>query len=52
MQLTLAQLDTLKTWLVANANGQNDEQAAALLNATATGPNNIGWKSLVPLRSR
>lgn len=50
MQLTTAQLDTLKTWLTANANGLNDEQAAALLNATAAGPNNVGWKSNVPLR--
>lgn len=49
MQLTTAQLDTLKTWLTANANGLNDEQAAAALNASAAGPNNVAWKSLVPL---
>lgn len=49
MNLTTPQLATLKTWLTANASGQNDEQAAALLNATAAGPNNIAWKSQVGL---
>ena len=49
MQLTTAQLQTLKTWLTANANGVQDEEAAALLNAAAAGPNNIAWKSIVPL---
>jgi hypothetical protein len=49
VQLTNAQLDTLKAWLAVNANGQQDEQAAALLNATAAGPNNVVWKSNVPL---
>jgi len=33
MQLTIAQLTTLKTWLQANAANLNDQQAAALLNS-------------------
>lgn len=49
MILTTAQLQTLKTWLTANAAGVQDEEAAALLNAAAAGPNNIAWKSIVPL---
>ncbi len=49
MNLTTAQLGTLKTWLTANASGLNDEAAAALLNAAAAGPNNIAWRSLVSL---
>jgi hypothetical protein len=50
MELTNAQLDTLKTWLTANASGQNDEQAAALLNAAAAPSNNIAWKTNVAIR--
>lgn len=44
MILTDPQLDTLKAWLDANAPGVQDEQAAALLNATAD-PDYYRWKS-------
>lgn len=44
MSLTDPQLDTLKAWLDANAAGLQDEQAAALLNATAA-PDYYRWKS-------
>lgn len=44
MQLTQAQLATLKTWLDANAVGLNDEQAAALLNANDPGGYKV-WRS-------
>lgn len=44
--LTPAQLDTLKTWLTANANGIQDEPAAALLNAAAS-PDWYVWRSNV-----
>jgi hypothetical protein len=50
MELTNAQLDTLETWLTANASGQNDEQAKDLLNATAAPSNNIAWKTNVSIR--
>jgi hypothetical protein len=46
MELTPSQLDSLKTWLAANAVGQDDEQAAALLNAAAS-PSYWVWKSFV-----
>lgn len=36
MQLTVQQLATLRTWLDANADGVQDEEAAALLNVAAT----------------
>ena len=48
MQLSTAQLGTLKTWLTANASGVFDEEAAALLNALAAGPW-IVWRSSVPV---
>ncbi len=51
MNLTTAQLQTLKTWLTANASGQTDEMAAALLNAVATGPNNVAWKTSVTIQA-
>jgi hypothetical protein len=50
MELTNAQLDTLETWLTANASGQTDEAAVNLLNATAAGPNNVCWKTNVTIR--
>lgn len=49
MNLTTGQKQTLKTWLLANAVGLDDETAAAALNAAAAGPNNVAWKSLVGL---
>lgn len=48
MNLTPAQLQTLKTWLDTNAVGVQDEQAASLLNAAAS-PNFWVWKSNVGL---
>lgn len=44
MALTLAQKQTLKTWLLANAEGLNDEQAATALNAAAS-PAYWVWRS-------
>ena len=49
MNLTTAQLGTLKTWLTTNASGLNDETSAALLNAAQAGPNNIAWKTNVTI---
>jgi len=48
MQLTQAQLGTLKTWLTANASGVPDEEAAALLNAFAS-PDYFVWRRNVPV---
>lgn len=42
MQLTDPQLDTLKTWLTANASELNDEQAAAALNVPSS-PAYLVW---------
>jgi hypothetical protein len=47
MTLTDAQLDTLKAWLTANANGLQDEPAAALLNAVRS-PDFWVWRTSVP----
>lgn len=41
MELSTAQLQTLKTWLLANAGSLNDQQAADALNALATPTFNI-----------
>lgn len=41
-----SKLDTLKTWLTANAPSLNDEDAAALLNAAAT-PDFWVWRTAV-----
>lgn len=49
MNLTNSQLDTLKTWLTANASGQNDEAAAALLNAADPGPFVVWRGPLTPV---
>jgi hypothetical protein len=49
MNLSQAQLGTLKTWLNANAAGVQDEEAAALLNAAAS-PAFTVWKTSVPLQ--
>lgn len=49
MNLTPEQLQTLKTWLLANAVGRQDQEAADLLNAAAPGPNNVCWKTNVPM---
>lgn len=46
MNLSSAQLLTLKTWLVANANSLDDQQAADLLNQTAN-PDYWVFKTLV-----
>lgn len=46
MQLTDAQLDTLKTWLSANASGLQDQAAADLLNASAS-PSYWVWRSSI-----
>jgi hypothetical protein len=46
LNLSPAQLSTLKTWLTANANGQTDEAAAALLNANAS-PDFWVWRTKV-----
>lgn len=46
MNLTSAQLQTLKTWLTTNASGVQDEPAAALLNALAD-PAFIVWRTNV-----
>jgi hypothetical protein len=46
VQLTDAQLATLKAWLDANAAGLNDEEAAALLNELID-PSWWGWRSSV-----
>ena len=41
MNLSLAQLQTLKVWLVANAGSMNDQEAADALNAEASPTFNI-----------
>lgn len=46
LSLSKVQLGTLKTWLTTNAAGKNDEEAAALLNATAS-PDFWVWRTLV-----
>lgn len=48
MNLTPAQLQTLKTWLDTNAAGVPDEEAAALLNAPAAPAFHVKW-SAVPV---
>lgn len=46
MELSLAQKQTLKTWLTTNASGLNNEEAAALLNAFPT-PDFWVWRTNV-----
>lgn len=46
MQLTPAQLATLKTWIIANNNSIFDASAVALLNATAS-PDFWVWRTAV-----
>ena len=46
MQLSTAQLQTLKTWLLANAGAMTDQQAADALNATAS-PDFWVWRTSV-----
>lgn len=47
MNFTEAQLQTLRTWLDANADGLDDEAAASALNATAS-PDYWVWRNDVP----
>lgn len=44
MQLTPSQIQTVKTWLIANASAMTEAEAAAALNANAS-PNYFVWKS-------
>ena len=44
MQLTTGQIQTVKTWLLANASAMSEAEAAAALNAAAS-PNYFVWKN-------
>lgn len=48
MSLTPAQLQTLKTWLLANAGNLNDQEAADALNAEAS-PAFLVYRTTVPV---